>query len=89
MVKQIVIDTALAQSAIGTKNFTIDPERVRNKRSEPEGCYPSEGTVSTFLEPSSINLVAVIEYDGETHRVTKELSPSEMRMCASVTGLRL
>ena len=87
--KKVVIDTALLQSRIGHVVFAIDPELVRNKRTEPEGCYPSSGTVDIFLEPSCMNVVGVIKYDGETHRTTKPATRSDMNdFSAYASGAR-
>jgi len=66
--KKVVIDAAVNQAVIGTVQFTVDPEIVRDKRTEPVGSYPDTGTVSIFLDYPGDCIACVIEYDGETRR---------------------
>lgn len=66
--KQAVIDAASMVTRAGGFEFTIDPELLRNKRSEPVGCYPPSGYTSLYLDEGGMCVTFLVIYDGETHK---------------------
>lgn len=51
-------------------DFKFDGESIRNKRTEPPGCYPNDGVVSAFLDNGGLEIAFSIHYAGENWRVS-------------------
>lgn len=86
--KQAVINAASKVARIGGATFSVDPELLRNKRSEPLGSYPSSGYTSIYLDEGGLCVTFSILYDGESYK-ERIYDPQVVRDFSASIGMRL